>query len=171
MNKVGAALLLVLSGLLVACSGGGGSATPTTTLPPTVVIKGNVAISGPRNVRGNLSDCVGVGPYADLRTGAPVTVTTPAGKPLGIGKIILGVGTNVYQDQLDQCTFRYIVLSVKTRRNYIVKVAQQRPLPVALTYLIATRGNFDINLTPTTTTTFPTNPLAPKVTTPPQTIR
>jgi hypothetical protein len=164
VNKVGAALLLALSGLLVACSGS--SAPKAPPLPAVMNIKGDVSVSGPQNVQGSLSACVGVGKYADLRPGASATISNVRGKLLGVGKIILGVGTNVYQGQLDQCTFRYFIFTFKTeKKGYMLKVADQQPIPVNLQYLIANRGTVSWTLTPTTTTTLPSNPLAPKTTT------
>jgi hypothetical protein len=171
VKKVGAVALLGLGGLLAACNSGGSATPPTTLLPPSVSFRGEVTVSGANNVRGSLSECAGAGRFADMAVGAPVTVTNPKGKALGIGKVQYAVGTNVYQGHLDQCTFRYFVVSVKTAKMFYVRVGQQKAVPVLASYLVANRYNFAYTLTPTTTTPPLTNPLNPPTAVPPITAK
>ena len=128
MRKLATGISLVaLVALLAACSGGDGP-PPKPVYPPFINIVGDLTVSGAQYVRGNLSDCAGAGRYADLVKGAPVTVSNRVGVPLAVGKITYGVGTNVYRNKLDQCTFRFVAPQVPHAAVYQVVIGQQAPV-------------------------------------------
>lgn len=156
MKKLAAGVALVAFALpLGAC---GGDDTPPKPVYPSVInIVGDLSLTGATLVRGNLSDCAGAARYADLVKGAPVTVSNQVGEPLALGKIQYTVGTNVYQNQLDQCTFRFAAYSVPRAASYQITIGQQGPFPAAFYNLVLSRGAIDLKLPapPATTTTLP----------------
>jgi hypothetical protein len=163
VKKVAAGVAVVALGLsLGAC--GGDDSPPKPVYPSIINITGDITLTGPTYVRGNLSDCAGAGVYADLAKGAPVTVSNEAGVPIAVGKVQYSVGTNVYQNQLDQCTLRYAAYAVPRAASYQVVVGQQAPVPARFYDLVVSRGRLDFKLPapPSTTTT------APIVTKPPR---
>ncbi len=158
MKKLGAAAaLFALVVLLAACDSGGGP-PPKPVYPATINLSGDITLDGATFVRGNLSNCAGAGRFADLIAGAPVTVSNRAGQPLAVGSISYGIGTNVYQNHLDECTFRFHVLRVPRTSSYIIKVAQQAPVSRDFLSLYRYGGTLQFKLPPkvvTTTTTLP----------------
>lgn len=159
MRKLAAGISLVaLIALLAACSGG--SSKPKPVYPAALNIHGDVTLNGPANVRGNISDCAGAAQYSDLAKDAPVTVSNEAGVPLAVGKISYGVGTNVYQNQMDQCTFRYQTFNVPRSRSYQIVIGRQAPIAAQFLDLVRTNGSLSVSLPPsavpaTTTTSRP----------------
>jgi hypothetical protein len=155
--------LVALVALLAACSGD--SAPPKPVYPATLNLHGDVTLNGPANVRGNISDCAGAGRYADLARRAPVTVSNQSGVPIAVGRILYSVGTNVYQNQLDQCTFRYAAYNVPRARSYQIVIGRQAPILAQFLDLVRTNGAVGLNLPPTTVPT--TTPFLPVPTTKP----
>jgi hypothetical protein len=159
MNRVRVAALLAAVVLgAAACNGGGDAQLPTSTLPAITNLRGEVILNGANFVRGNLADCAGAGPYADLVTNAPVLVNDPQGRPLAVGKILFAVGTNVYLNQLDQCTFKIEVQGIPRYATYQIVVAQQKPFPATFFDIWTKQGQISWSLnrapgSPTTTTT------------------
>ena len=158
MKKLGIGMLVVPLVLLMAACGGGDSPPPAPVYPDFMNVQGDLTLKGQSYVRGNLSDCAGAGPYADLNKGAPVLVSSRRGKPLAIGKIVYGVGTNVFRNRLDQCTFRLRVARVPRVNEYRIGVGSQEPFTVSFVTLYRFRGVVAFTLpvpTTTTTSTFP----------------
>jgi hypothetical protein len=159
MNRVRVAALLAAVVLgAAACGGGNDAQLPTTTLPAVTNLRGEVILNGANFVRGNLADCAGAGPYADLVQNAPVLVNDPQGRPLAVGKILFAVGTNVYLNQLDQCTFKIEVQGIPRYTTYQIVVAQQKPFPATFFDIWTKQGQISWSLNrapgaPTTTTT------------------
>ena len=143
MKKLGGVLLLVLALALAGCNNGGDQ-TPAPTLPATLNLRGEIILTGNTNVRGGLSDCVGAGAYADLYAGAPVVVSNLKGRPIIIGKIEFGVGTNFYLNQLDQCTFGVRLSNVPRIDNYLFTIGRQDPVPYSFEALYKYRGLFTL---------------------------
>ena len=156
MKKLGIGMLvgpLVL--LMAAC--GGDESRPRPVYPDFINVQGDLTLKGENYVRGNLSNCAGAGPYADLVKGAPVLVSNKVGKPLAIGTIQYGVGTNVYRSRLDECTFRWRVPAVPRGVQYQIIVGRQEPRPATYYSLYLQKGAIAWDLpvpTTTTTTTF-----------------
>lgn len=149
MRKLAAGIsLLALVALLPACSGGGSK--PKPVYPVALNIHGDLTLSGPANVRGNISECAGAAQYSDLAKDAPVTISNQAGVPLAVGKILYGVGTNVYQNQMDQCTFRYMAYNVPRSTSYQIVIGRQAPIPAQFLDLVKTNGALMVTLPPTT---------------------
>jgi hypothetical protein len=160
VKKLGVALLLVVAvGLatvgLTACNDDEGP--PQIVYPKELTIRGEVILNGATNVRGGLAECVGAGAFADLYPGAPVIVNDTEGKPLAVGKITYGVGTNFYLNQLDQCTFKVQMGVVPFSETYQIVVSRQDPVSISFLPLWRQLGIFSFNLprpvAPTTTTT------------------
>jgi hypothetical protein len=82
------------------------------------MVRGDVRLSGSSNVTGDLSNCAGVGAFADVYKGANVVVTNQKGKPLAAGTITDGLGTNYFKEVLDECAFRIRVLNVPRAKSY-----------------------------------------------------
>jgi hypothetical protein len=155
VKKLGVVALAVLPLLLTACNRGGDD-TPPPTLPATINIRGNVTVRGPNYVRGSLSECAGAGAYTDYYKGGVVTVSNRQGRPLAIGRIQYGVGTNVYQNRLDECTFNFFVPSVPRAGTYQIAVGRLAPMLTTFKGLLSRNGLFEtIVPTPTTSTTTP----------------
>jgi hypothetical protein len=155
VKKLGVAVLAVLPVLLAACRGGGEEPPPKPVYPATIQMVGDVTIRGANSVRGNLSDCAGAGTYADIYKGGPVTVSNQVGRPLAIGKVEYGLGTNVYQNRLDECTFRFRILSVPRAQSYQIVIGRQPPLLRSFLGVYASGGAVTATLpenVPTTTT-------------------
>jgi hypothetical protein len=156
-----AALLAVVVLVTAACNERSAKyLVTTTTWPATTNLRGELILNGANLVRGNLSDCAGAGPYADLVEDAPVLVNGADGRPLAVGKIFYAVGTNVYQNRLDQCTFKILVSGIPRQDTYQVIVGQQKPLPTTFFDIYARQGQVRWYLnpvpgSPTTTTTIP----------------
>jgi len=132
--------------LLAACNRGD-SGPEAPVIPASFTFKGEVRLSGAGNVFGGLDNCAGVGRYADIHRGASVTVTNQIGKPIAIGEVSYGLGTNYYRDVLDECTFRLDVASVPRAKAYIVIIARGQPQPISLASIVATNGQlvYDVN--------------------------
>lgn len=146
---------LALAAVLSACSSSH-TATPKTGKPPKLFqFVADVRLNGAQNLRGDLTKCVGVGQFADVKPGTRVTVTSENRKVLGVGYIQKGLGTNLYNGALDQCNFRYYVNAVPTRKTWVVSVGKH-PTTLKRSYVISTNGliSYSINadlVTPTTT--------------------
>jgi hypothetical protein len=134
-----AAMLLALT----ACSTG--DDTPAAPpIPKSFNFIGDFRLSGARWVGGDLQNCGGVSYFVDVHPTARVTVTNQNGKPLATGSITYGSGTNFYQDTLDECLFRFVVLNVPRAKSYFVIIGRQRAHPVALQTVVATEGKIKI---------------------------
>jgi hypothetical protein len=162
-----AALVVVLGAMVLgACSDDGDALPPKPIYPPTVNVTGNLTLGGEQYVRGNISDCAGAAQYADLLNGAPVTVSNTKGVPLAVGKITYSVGTNVFRNRLDECTFRFTVLNVpQDRTGYNLTIAGQPRYSYSFEYLFNARGQVSMVLPPkppVTTTTLPLVTRPPK---------
>ncbi len=158
MKKLGIGMLVVPLVLLMAACGGGDEPPPKPVYPAFIDVQGDLTLKGENYVRGNLSDCAGAGPYADLVKGAPVLMSNMLGKPLAIGTIQYGVGTNVYRSRLDQCTFRFRVPGVPRSVEYQIIVGSQEPRTASFHALYTQKGGIGWELpvpTTTTTSTFP----------------
>jgi hypothetical protein len=160
VKKLAAGISLAALVMVLAACGGNDAPPPKPVYPSYLNLRGELTINGAQYVRGNLADCAGAARYADLAKGAPVTVSSAAGIPLAVGKILYAVGTNVYQNRLDQCTFRFTVNNVpRSMKGYLLAVAAQPATPVAFLTLVASGGELSINLPTTTTTTSTTFPI------------
>ena len=135
MKKVAIGLLLVL---LAACSSGS-SAPAKPRVPATFTFVGDVRLSGAKNLRGDLSSCAGAGQFMDVVKGARVTVTNRERKPIAVGGVTVGLGTNTYQGVMDECTFRVLVVNVPRAKGYFVIVGGQPPQLLTLPTVIALR--------------------------------
>jgi hypothetical protein len=159
VKKLGIAMLVLL--LTAACRGGGEAKPPARPVYPDYInISADLTLSGATYVRGNLSECAGAGPYADVVKGAPVLVSNREGRPLALGRVAYGVGTNVYRNRLDQCTFRMRIPRTPRAMVYAISVGRQKPFPVSFLHLLGSRGTAAFALprkvvTTTTTVTFP----------------
>jgi hypothetical protein len=150
---------MLLSGCFL--GGGGGDAKPKKPVYPHYInIQGDLTVNGRYYVRGNLSDCAGAGPFADIVRGAPVLVSDQVGRPLAVGRVAYGVGTNVYQNRLDQCVFRFRVPNVKRAPVYQIRVARQQPVFRSFYILWRYGGSTGFALPLPTTTTTTTIPLS-----------
>lgn len=137
------ALLLVLA----ACSSGGGSsAAAKPKLPKIVDFQGEMRIQGPGNVQGDLSNCTGAGPYADVRRGSEISVTNAKGKPLATGLVAYGLGTNIYGSYLDECVFKFYVHNVPRASSFLLRVSKHPPMVVPLATVVATGGKVSVDL-------------------------
>jgi hypothetical protein len=154
VKKLGVAVLAVLPLLLAAC-GGGDEPPPKPVYPATINIQGDVTVRGVNYVRGSLSECAGAGTFADVYKGGPVTVSNEVGRPLAIGKVEYGVGTNVYQNRLDECTFRFRVANVPRALAYQVRIGRQTPFVQSFDRIYRNGGGmqFTLPIRPATTTT------------------
>lgn len=138
-------LVMVFVVLGAACNRNEGPQKPD--IPAAFTFRGDVRLSGSKYVFGGLDNCAGVGPYSDIYTGAFVTVTNQVGKPIAIGKVEFGLGTNYYQDVLDECTFRIVVANVPQARAYYVVLARLAAHPFTLRDVVDVNGRitFDAN--------------------------
>jgi hypothetical protein len=118
----------------------------TPPLPSSYTFNAEAKLSGAANVRGDLSNCTGAGQFADMYKTAPVTVTDVNLKPIAVGSLLDGLGTNVFQNVLDECTFRFVVRNVPSTGGYYVIVGRQRPKAVARITVQATNGRFQIEV-------------------------
>jgi hypothetical protein len=115
-------------------------------------------LSGRQNVYGFLDNCRGVGSFADLKTGAPVRVTTPEGATLADGSIQYSTGTETKDQILEECQFRISVQNVPRHKSYLVKVGDQAPQLIPLERMftqapLLLNANTPLVTLPTTTTT------------------
>jgi hypothetical protein len=95
-------------------------------IPTKFYVHGDVRLSGPGNVTGDLGTCSGVGEYSDVYRGAAVVVTDQDGKPLSRGAVTAGVGSNYYQNVLDECAFNIAVLNVpRPKKGYFIVIGRQ----------------------------------------------
>jgi hypothetical protein len=151
-------LLLVLSGCFLR-DDGDDAAPRAPVYPAAINIQGDLTVNGASYVRGNLSDCAGAGPYADVIRGAPVLVTNQNKRPVAIGRVAYGIGTNVYRNRLDQCTFRFRVAAVPRQQSYYISVGRQQPQFITFPTLYRYAGTLQYSLPPrprpTTTTLSP----------------
>jgi hypothetical protein len=131
--------------LLAACNKDDAPERPK--IPASFNIRGDVRLSGSQNVTGDLSNCAGVGAYVDVYKGGNVVVTDQDGKPLANGTITDGIGTNYFEEILDECSFRIRVANVPRAAGYFVVVARQPAQPITLGEVIAGDGyvRFDAN--------------------------
>jgi hypothetical protein len=143
VRKLAVGLVLVI--LAAACGGNDAPAAPV--IPASFTFKGDIRLSGAKYVSGELSECSGVGPYVDIYKGARVTVTNEVGKPIAIGTVAYGLGTNYYRDILDECTFRFYVPSVPRAKAYLVYVGRNSPHTLTLPGVVQSQGvfSYDIN--------------------------
>jgi hypothetical protein len=142
---VGAAIAVLLP-VLAGCSNDPEVEKPA--VPSKFYLHGDVRLSGSGNVTGDLANCSGVGPYADIYKGASVVVTDADGKPISRGAVTAGVGTNYYQNVLDECAFNIVVLNVpRTKKGYFIVIARQPAhwVPVAGVILFNGLVRFDVN--------------------------
>jgi hypothetical protein len=142
--------LLGVAGLGLAVALAGCSKSPEVerpTIPASFVVRGDVRLSGPNNVTGDLSNCAGVGPYADLYKGANVVVTNQKGRPIARGTITDGLGTNYFEETLDECALRIRVPVVPRAKGYFFVLGRQAPHPITLAEMVAGNGSvrFDAN--------------------------
>jgi hypothetical protein len=117
-------------------------------IPASFYVHGDLRLSGSRNVTGDLSNCAGVGPYADIYKGAVVVVTNQNGKPISRGAVTASVGTNYYQNVLDECAFNISVLNVpRVKRGYFIVLARQPAHWIPLSSMVVFNGlvRFDLN--------------------------
>jgi hypothetical protein len=138
------ALLLVLAG----CNKDEGPEKPK--IPSEFIFSGELRLSGSQYVAGNLSSCLGVGPFVDIHKGARVIVTDQDARPIAAGSIIDGLGTNYYEELLDECVFRLRVPEVPRAKSYFLVVGRQGPKPVSLASVAATNGVIRIDVNPPT---------------------
>jgi hypothetical protein len=148
--------VLVLVAVLAACSSSHTATPKAAKAPKQFQFVADVRLNGAQNVHGDLTQCVGVGKFADVKPGARVTVTSPSGKVLKVGYIKLGLGTNLYKGSLDQCNFRYYVTGVPTQKAWVITIGRSHATTVHRSYVIYTSGHigYSINgelVTPTTT--------------------
>jgi hypothetical protein len=138
-------LAILLVALAAGCTGNNGPTGPR--IPASFLFRVDARLSGARYVFGGLSSCTGVGQYADIHKGAFVTVTNQIGKPIAIGTVTIGVGTNYYQDVLDECTFRLQIIGVPRARAYFVVLGREAPKPFTLSDVMDSGGvlAFDAN--------------------------
>ncbi len=136
---------LVLTLALAGCSKSAEVEKPK--IPATFTFNGDVRLSGSANLTGDLSNCVGVGRFVDLYQGAKVVVTNQKGRPLALGAITEGLGTNYFQDVLDECAFRVRVPDVPRARSYFIMLGRQPPKPLTLAEVVTGNGyvRFDAN--------------------------
>jgi hypothetical protein len=160
VKKLGITMLVVpLVLLAAACGGGDDGPPPKPVYPDFIDISADLTLSGANYVRGNLSECAGAGAYADVVKGAPVLVSNKVGKPLVVGAIAYGVGTNVYRNRLDQCTFRLRVPHTPRAMTYQLTIGRQKPIAVSFLGLVRSRGTASFALPPRTAATTTTTPL------------
>lgn len=133
---------VAVGAVLSACGGGASE-------PKTIAFRGDVTLHGVTRVRGDLVRCVGVGPFADLKAGTKVSVTTPAGRTIAAGTIRYGLGTNLFEERLDECTFRFRVGKVPRVPSYLVKIGHLNPQPVTQDQVVLGRGTVEMDVTDT----------------------
>jgi hypothetical protein len=153
---------VLLAAVLSGCSTSNKTETQKAAVPKTFNLAVDVRLSGATNVRGDVSTCVGAGKYADVAAKTKVVVTNQNGQPLSIGSISYGIGTDYYQDVLDECSFRIFVPAVPRAKGYTMIIGRQPPVPFPRAGVVKTGGafGFDLNkpnvpnpIYPTTTTT------------------
>jgi hypothetical protein len=133
--------------LLAACNSGNGTSA-RARIPKQFQFLGSYKISGVNNVGGDLSQCRGAGEFADVAVGTPVTVAKFTGKPIAVGHVEVGLGTNIYQSTLDECTFRFSVANVPRAKSYLITVGRHGPTAIPLATVVAGRGIVVINANP-----------------------
>ncbi len=146
MRKLASTVLVVLLvGLAAGCTDNSGPAGPK--IPATFLFRIDARLSGDRYLFGGLGVCTGVGQYADIHKGAWVTVTNQVGKPIAVGTVTIGVGTNYYEGALDECTFRLLVRNVPRAKAYLVILGREAPQPFTLAEVVDGAGvlAFDAN--------------------------
>jgi hypothetical protein len=145
--------LLGVAGLGLALVLAGCSKSPEVekaAIPKAFNFMGEVRLSGPENVTGDLANCSGVGRFVDMYKSANVVVTNQNGKPLALGTVIEGLGTNYFRDVLDECAFGIQVLNVPRAKGYFIVVGRQRAHPVTLAGVVATNGQIAYDANPPT---------------------
>jgi len=147
MRTLATGLVVVLLVPLLAACNRGNDGPKAPAIPASFDFKGEVRLSGEKNVFGGLDECAGVGSFADMYQGAYVTVTNEVGKPIAIGSVSYALGTNYYRDVLDECTFRIDVKDVPKAKAYLVYIARGRPQGFTLASIVATNGAlvYDMN--------------------------
>jgi hypothetical protein len=148
---------LVAAVVLGGCNSDDGGADKPT-YPKKFAFAVDYRLSGREYVYGFLDSCRGKGPYADLKTGAPVTLSTPDGTVVAHGSIQYATGTETRDQVLEECQFRISVKDVPRHRLYDLKIADQKPVPVSLKVMFAQaplllNANTPLVTLPTTTTT------------------
>jgi hypothetical protein len=141
---------------LAGCKSDESSAKPK--YPKQFSFAADLRLSGPGNVYGFLDNCRGKGKYADLKTGAPVKVTTPQGVRLADGSIQYSTGTETKDQVLEECQFRVAVRNMPRRKSYLITIGDQKPIPVTIERLftqvpLQLDANTPLVTLPTTTTT------------------
>jgi hypothetical protein len=159
MHRAGRRLKLVTIAALVmvpiACSGSSKASTAAPKIPKVFNFIASTRLNGAQNVRGDLTSCVGVGDFADVRPGALVTVADLSGKVLATSRVGVGLGTDLYQGVIDQCSFGFNVANVPGQKAWLVTVGKDHTVTVHRSSVIATDGRIDYSLngelvTPTT---------------------
>jgi hypothetical protein len=157
-----AVCVVLLVALLAGCETTNKTKVQKAAVPRTYNLIVDVRLSGAANVRGDISSCIGAGRFADIAPMAKVVVTDQNAKPIALGGIAYGIGTDYYRDVLDECSFRIFVTGVPKAKQYAIVVGRQRPVPFTRKGLIETNGVFGYDLNapnvpypvlPTTTTT------------------
>jgi hypothetical protein len=143
--------------LLGACKSDDGSADQPK-YPKQFSFAVDYRLSGRDNVYGFLDNCRGVGDFAGLKTGAPVTLSTPDGTVVARGSIQYSTGTETKDQILEECQFRISVQDVPRHKMYELKIADQKSIPVSLKVMFAQaplllNANTPLVTLPTTTTT------------------
>jgi hypothetical protein len=140
------ALGVLLAAVLSGCSTTNKTVVQKAKAPKTTNLAVDVRLSGATNVRGDISTCVGAGQFADIAAKTKVVVTNQQGQPLALGSISYGIGTDYYQDVLDECSFRVFVPAVPRAKGYTMIIGRQRPVPFPRAGVVATNGIFGFDL-------------------------
>lgn len=134
-------LFAALAALLLAVAGAGGylvlrdggddskpAPVAATSAPAAKVVTGTLTLTDEDGIDWSSSaGCFGTGGYDDVRSGAQVVITDPAGKTVALGKLDQGVldGT-VPGRTADLCKFTFAVTGVPTGHGfYGVEVAHR----------------------------------------------
>jgi hypothetical protein len=129
----------------VASGCGGGS---SDAAPQRLDLRGEVRLAGAPNVHGDLTTCAGVGRFSDVKAGGRVLVTDGKNRKVARGRISSGLGTNYYDNALDECTWRIVVERVPRRPTYRFVIGRHPAQQIRLSEILAARGTFSIDITP-----------------------
>jgi hypothetical protein len=133
---LGFAAALVVGIAAVFFTGGSGSHSPGAQTAPTITIHGHVrvlgAVTGGKSIKDLGAACKGQGGYADVTSGAPVTVWTANGALIGTGQ--LGPGT---VSALLTCSFPFTIAGVPDSAYYRVVIPHRGEVAYAKADLAA----------------------------------